>query len=137
MIPTFLAVLALHCADNPASSSPAPFTDTITGTVAAAGTSRQALSIPRSGDLLLTLKWTGAVDLNLYLAPSSCSALNPKSQCNVLLESHVGTSQEAIARAVRQGESFSVFVENMSASQTSSYTLDIRIEDPRLDSAFK
>jgi hypothetical protein len=131
-----VALLAVQCADNPAGASPTPFTQTMTGTVAAAGTSRQVLAIPRSGNLVLTLSWPGAVDLNLYLAPSSCSALNPKSQCNVLLQSNYSTSQESIARPVKDGEAFSVFIENVSTSSSSSYTLNIRIQDPHLDSPF-
>lgn len=128
-----IAMLTVQCADNPAGATTTPFTKSITGTVAASGTSRQSLTIPRSGNLLLTLSWTGATDLNLYLAPASCTVLNPKAQCNILLQSNFGASQESLARSVSEGESFSVFVENVGTSASSTYTLDIRIDDRHLD----
>ena len=57
------------------SSNP-PFNQSMTGTVSAFGTTRHALTIPRSGNMTLRLTWAdGAVDLDLILAAANCTEL--------------------------------------------------------------
>lgn len=117
------------CGGPSAPSQNQPYTQSISGTVSVFGTTRHARTIPRNGQMRLTLSWQGSTDLDLYLTNSSCQALYPKSQCSVLLasDSAVGT-QEVIARSVASGETYGIFVDNLSASNANSYTLDIRIQ---------
>lgn len=77
----------------------------------------------------LTLSWTGTSDLDLYLASSTCLNLYPKASCNIISASNsaVGT-QEVIARSVQAGETFNVFVDNLSLIFANTYTIDIRVE---------
>ena len=127
-----LALLASACGSkgNPAAPPPPqPFTQSLTGTVSIFGTTRHALSIPRSGNMRLTLSWTGGPDLDLYLTNSNCQALYPLSACGVILasDSAVGT-QETIARSVTNGEAYAIFIDNLSTTRDTPYTLDIRID---------
>jgi len=98
-------------------------------TVSIFGTTRHSLNIPRSGNMRITLSWTGAPDLDLYLTNSSCQALYPLVSCGVVLasDSAVGT-QETIARSVTTGEVFALFIDNLSTTQATPYTLAIRID---------
>ena len=79
--------------------------------------------------MTIRLTWpNAAVDLDLFLAPASCLQLHPTSTCGVLAasDSATGTAEE-IVRAVAAGDSFSVFVDNLSPSQQQSYTITIAV----------
>ena len=117
---------------NPAAPGPVPpqpHTQSLNGTVSIFGTTRHSLTIPRSGNLRVTLNWTGDVDLDLYLTNSNCQALYPVETCGVILasDSFVGT-QETIAQNVSSGEVFALFVDSLSTTQAATYTIDIRID---------
>jgi hypothetical protein len=77
----------------------------------------------------VNLTWTAGVDLDLYLAPSSCQALYPQAACGIIAKSDAsaGTS-EVVTRAVTAGESFAIFVDNLSQTSTAGYSVDVRIQ---------
>lgn len=114
--------------DSPTSPSSRPYSETLSGTVGAFGSTRHALSVPRSGQLTLRLAWSEAVDLDLYLSSSACTALYPKAGCGVVAQSDgVGTNSETIARTVTAGEQFSLWVDNLSFSRAATYTVTMSI----------
>ena len=129
-----VGMVAAGCGDskNPAAPGPAPqqpFTQSMSGTVSIFGTTRHALDIPRSGNMRVTLNWSGDVDLDLYLTSSNCQEPYEEAACDVILasDSFVGT-QETIAYSVSSGQTFALFVDSLSTTQATTYTLDIRIE---------
>lgn len=68
-------------------------------------------------------------DLDLYLAPSSCQNLYPMSQCAIVVASNSSSgTQEVIARGVSSGESYAIFVDNLSATAANTYNLNIAID---------
>ena len=72
---------------------------------------------------------TGSTDLDLYLAPSSCQNLYPMSQCAVIVASNSSSgTQEVVARGVSSGESYAIFVDNLSPTAANTYNLNITIE---------
>src|SRR5262245_32641899 len=97
---------------GPSGGSGDPFAQTIPGTVSIFGTNRHPASAPRAGQMRVSLTWTAGVDLDLYLAPSSCQKLYPQTACGILAKSDAsaGTS-EVVSRAVTAGESFAIFVD--------------------------
>ena len=128
------ALLASACGgdENPLAPAPVqqqPHTQTLGGTVSVFGTTRHSLNIPRSGNMRISLSWSGGADLDLYLATSGCQELYPLPACGVVLasDSAVGT-QEAITQSVTSGQAFALFIDNLSATRATSYTLDIRID---------
>ena len=125
------SMLALSGCGSSSPTTPSPYTQTVSGTVSAFGTTRHSLTIPQSGNMSLTLTWSdGTIDLDLYLASSACQQLYPLSQCNVILTSNSaqGAVRENVSRSVASGESYSIFVDNLNLSKATSYTLDIRIQ---------
>ncbi len=124
----FLAGASACGKDSPTSPSSRPYSETLTGTVSAFGSTRHALSVPRSGQLTLRLTWSDAVDLDLYLASSACTALYPRASCGVVAQSDgVGTNSETIARTVTSGEQYSVWIDNLSVSRAATYTVTLSI----------
>ena len=115
---------------SPTSASPQPFTQTISGSVDVFGTTRHSLSVPRSGNLVVRLTWgDGSVDLDLYLAPTSCSSLYPFSACGILATSDAATgTSEQVSRPVNANESFNLFVDSLDTSRSQSYTLSISVQ---------
>jgi hypothetical protein len=117
-------------ADDSTGPSEPPYTQTVTGTVTTFGSTVHAFTIPRSGTLSLTLSWSDVgVDLDLYLAPSSCTSLYPISNCGVLASSNgASATRELITRPVVAGQTFSVWVDNLSPSRSMNYTLNVLID---------
>jgi hypothetical protein len=113
---------------NPVSPAPAPVNETHAGNVGVFGTTRHPLSISRSGTLTMRVSWTGGMDLDLYLAPNSCVNLYPMSACGLLASADGLANPEVITRTVNQGESFNVFVDNLSTTQSANYTLTVNIQ---------
>ena len=109
---------------------PQPFTQTISGSVGVFGTTRHSLSVPRSGSMVVRLTWSdGAVDLDLYLAPTSCTSLYPFSACGILATSDAATgTSEQVSRSVNANESFNLYVDNLDTSRSQSYTLSISVQ---------
>ena len=132
--PLLLALLASACGgdENPLAPGPVqqqPYTQTLGGTVSIFGTTRHSLNIPRSGNMRISLSWSGGPDLDLYLTTSGCQELYPLAACGVVLasDSTVGT-QETITQSVTSGQAFALFIDNLSTARATSYTLDIRID---------
>jgi hypothetical protein len=111
---------------------PPPFAQTLRGTVSVFGTTRHALpSTPRAGTLTLRLTWDNSlVDLDLYLAGSSCVELYPRAQCLIFGASNAarGVTSETITRTVAAGEAFNIFVDSLSLTTPQSYSLDLAIQ---------
>lgn len=124
-----LLMLASACGgDSPTSPSSRPYNETVSGTVSAFGSTRHAVSVPKTGQLTLRLTWSEPVDLDLYLASASCSSLYPKSACGVVAQSDgVATNSETVARSVTAGEQFSLWVDNLSLSRAATYTVTMNI----------
>ena len=131
-----VALVAVLCAacegggGNTTGPSASPYNQTQTGTVAIFGTTRHAVNVTRGGNLSVRLSWQdSAVDLDLYLAPSTCIDLYPIASCGVLVGSSAtsGTAEQ-IARSVSSGDTYFLFVDNMSTTQAQNYTLNITID---------
>jgi hypothetical protein len=128
------ALLAAACGGNDVtapspSPSDGPFNQTINGSVSMFGTTRHPLTVTRSGPMTVRLSWaTSTVDLDLFLAPSTCVELYPTSACGVLAASDSATGMtEEIRRPVTAGETFSIFVDNLNPTQPQTYTITVAI----------
>src|SRR5262245_24063355 len=126
-IVALLGLFLIGCSDTPVQ--PSPYTETRNGTVAAFGTNRETMSTPRAGTLTVELTWPdSSVDLDLYLAPTTCMNLYPQSGCGVLASStKAGTTSETLTRNVLAGESFAIFIDNVSASKDQGYSVNFSI----------
>ncbi len=116
---------------GPSIGGPSAFTETLPGSVGVFSESRHAFSAPISGDLTLRLTWGDAtVDLDLYLANSSCSvSLYPLDNCDIVAESVASTgTSETVRRAVSAGQQYQFWVDNLSLTTTMNYTLSIVID---------
>lgn len=124
----FFCVAAAGCGSSPIA--PSPSTQNFTGTVAAFDTARQTFSVPRAGTMTVTLSWSNvAVDLDLYLVPTSCTALYPQSACGVLASSATANNtKETLTRNVASGENYAIIVDNLSASQGADFSLTVTIQ---------
>jgi hypothetical protein len=126
-----VSVLSLSGCGSSSPTTPSPYTQSVGGTVSAFGTTRHSLTIPQSGNMSLTLTWgDSSIDLDLYLTAASCQQLYPMNQCNIILASNSaqGAVRENVSRSVSSGETYSIFVDNLNLSKSTSYTLDIRIQ---------
>ena len=128
------SVLAPACGSSDSPTGPSvggDFSQTISGTVDVFSETRHPFSVPTSGDLTLRLTWgDGGVDLDLYLANSSCSvSLYPLNNCGIVAQSIAssGTS-ETITRVVSAGQQYQVWVDNLSPTSSQNYTLSIAID---------
>ena len=127
------AVLQSGCgSDSPVGPSVGgDFSETRSGSVAVFSETRHPLTIPQSGDMTLRLTWSDAnVDLDLYLANASCSvSLYPLNNCDIVAQSIAETgTNETIARSVTSGQSYQIWVDNLSTTTAMNYTLSIEIE---------
>jgi hypothetical protein len=123
-----VAISLAGCSKSP--TAPSTFTQTVPGTVSIFGTNLHPLTIGQNGTLTLTLTWASpAVDLDLYLAPSSCTSLYPKTSCGILTSSEaIGTTSEFVSRVVTSGQTFSVFVDNLSTTTAQAYSIAVKVE---------
>ena len=126
-----VAALATACGGSgnggPTSPTPQPFNQTLTGTVSVFGTTFHPISTPRAGSMRLTLSWNSGVDLDLYLTNPNCELANLAS-CQLLAAADGFVNPETITRTVSANESFRVFVDSNSTTQSANYTLTIRID---------
>ena len=118
---------------NPAApTSPAqqPYNQTLTGTVSNFGVTYHSLQIPRSGNLTLRLTWPDStLDVDLYLTVSGCDQIYGPTACNQLAGSNNSTgTSETIARTVNSGENFTIFVDNLHRTRSTTYTLTLNIQ---------
>jgi hypothetical protein len=116
--------------DSP--TTPAPFTQTQPGNVVAFGTTVHTLSIQRTGQMTVVLTWTDpTIDLDFYLAAASCTAqLYPLANCGIVAASTagVGTVRETISRSVTAGENFTLWIDNLSPTKPTTYSLELTIQ---------
>jgi hypothetical protein len=114
---------------NPAApSAPQPFNQTVTGTVSSFGTTQHTVSIPRSGQMRLTLTWVGGGDLDLYLTNTACNSY-PPTDCTMLASSDSATgASETILRPVNQGETYKAWVDSFIVSEARNYSMTITIQ---------
>jgi len=114
--------------DSPTSptSTPAPSTQTVTGTVSSLGIVQHPVTIARSGNMTLALTWGTSADLDLYLTNTTCNTY-PPSSCQILAASDGLAATERITRSVTAGETFKAWVDNFSATPQ-NYSLTITIQ---------
>ncbi len=94
------------------------------GTVPAYDIASHALAVTVSGTLTVDLAWTnGNVDLDFYLTASTCTGY-PPADCAILARSVAETgTAEQLTRAVRTGENYLLWVDNLSVSTAAAYTI--------------
>jgi hypothetical protein len=121
-----LPLLAACGSDSP--TAPDEFRQEITGTVSVFGTTEHSLTVPRAGNMEVTLRWANAsIDLDLYLTESSCTGY-PPVDCSILAASDASdTNQESIQRTVSSGQQYKVWVDNFSMSDPSNYTITVTV----------
>lgn len=112
----------------PTSPSPDGTTTSFTGTVAAYGIASHEYAPARDGMLTATLAWTGNADLDLYLTSADCTGYPPDA-CAILARSvqETGTREE-LTRAVRAGDRFKVWVDNLSPTVAVAYRLELTLQ---------
>jgi hypothetical protein len=80
--------------------------------------------------MTVRLTWSDpSIDLDLYLGAASCSQSVYADDCELLTGSisASGTS-ESVARTVTANEQFHLWIDNLSATQGSNYTVTITID---------
>lgn len=125
-----LAVLATACGGGngtPSSPTPQPYNQTLTGTVSVFGTTSHQLTVPRAGNMSITLAWSGSADLDLYLTNSGCSEFAVLATCTLHAAADGLVNPERVQRTVTANEAFKVWVDNFS-NQSVNYSLTIRVE---------
>lgn len=131
---SLIALLALACGgDSPSpigpTPTPQPTTTTLSGSVDAFGLTRHVVTgIARAGRLTAVLTWSDPlVDLDLFLAPTSCANLYPKPDCGILVESGapVGVVREQVTFDVSAGQTYHLFIDNQHRSVGQSYTVQV------------
>jgi len=111
--------------------SPQPFFQSMNGTVSLYGSNYHPLSIPYTGTMYLTLSWNDpTIDLDLYLAAPGCINLHPLDGCGYFAasDSSVGVVRETITRTVYAGESYSIWIDNLSLTRASPYNISVSIQ---------
>jgi len=125
-IAVLFAVLAasVSCGKKSSTSASTDFSQTVTGTVTPFATNSHSVSVGQSGTMTLTLTWAdSSVDLDLYLASSSCTNLFAAS-CSVLQQSITSTgTSERITRTVTKGDTFTAFVDSLSLTKSQAYSV--------------
>jgi len=113
---------------NSPSAQPQPYTQTVVGTVSSFGAVHHPLTVPRSGNMTLTLTWPGGGDLDFYLTPASCQVYPLNGGCQILVASDSATgSSETILRPVTQGDTYTLWVDSFVTGASRNYTIDITI----------
>ena len=121
-----LTILCAGCSGSPIK--PSAFNTTFTGTVTPFGTSRETLQVPRAGAMTVSLTWSDpSVDLDLYLAPTSCTTLYPIASCGILAAATSTSTTETLNRNVASNENFAIFVDNLNISKPAAYTIAVSI----------
>jgi len=117
--------------EPPAPPAPDPDpTGPFSGTVPAFGTNRHTFIAPQTGRVTLRLTWpNAAVDLDLYLASSSCQELYPQGACGILVSSVAADgSSEELQWPVQTGDEFAVFVDNLDTLSSQPYTISVTVQ---------
>jgi hypothetical protein len=122
------AVLLSAACGSDSTGPEQPFEQTITGQVAAFGTTSHAVTPPRGGTFRAVLTWqVAAVDLDLYLTDASCSVY-PVGNCTILAESSALTgTTETVQHTVTAGQQLKLWVDNFSTTQSASYSVAVSV----------
>lgn len=111
---------------SPTPTPPAPSTQPVnfSGTVPAYDIASHALAMTVNGTLTTDLAWTnGTVDLDFYLTDSTCAGY-PPADCAILARSVAETgTAEQLTRAVRSGENYILWVDNLNIATAAAYTI--------------
>jgi hypothetical protein len=122
------ALLSVMACGKGSPTAPAPFNQTVNGTVSSVGYTQHAMNVSRAGTLTLSLTWQGTADLDLYLTSTGCADLYPSAGCpRLALSDNASGSTETITRTVASGENFKVWVDNLTFSPQ-NYTLTVNIK---------
>jgi hypothetical protein len=82
---------------------------------------------PAARTLAVTLTWTAAVDLDLYLTDTECTGY-PPDRCHVLARSTESTGQrEEVTWPLSQSTRLKVWVDNFSRAAGADYTLAVAV----------
>jgi hypothetical protein len=125
-----VGALLAACGDGNGGTGPnQPYQQTITGSITPFGTTEHDFSAPRAGNLRLILTWANAaIDLDLYLTPSTCNTY-PLGSCQMLgISDGVGVTVETIERQVNSGDRFKIWVDNWHETLPSNYSVQVTIE---------
>ncbi|HEY7475214.1 MAG TPA: hypothetical protein VH679_09405 [Vicinamibacterales bacterium] len=113
---------------NPPNPPGGGSSQTLTGNVSSFGYNEHPLNISQTGNLTVTLTWSGANDLDLYLTAGNCPDIYGQNACTrlVVSEQVVGNS-ETITRSVQSGDQFKIWVDNFgSSAQAYSVQIEVR-----------
>lgn len=103
-------------------------TQTLTGTVAGYGTASHSVEAARAGTLSVTLTWSGAADLDLYLTPIDCTGY-PPDECLIVARSTASTgNREQIEWAAAANERFKIWIDNFSPTTSASYSVVVTLK---------
>lgn len=123
------AALALSgCGASPTAPptpapGPPPVSETFTGTVAPYAIVFHTFAPARDGMATLTLRWSSAADIDLYVTEPSCTGY-PPDRCLVLARSAASSgNEERVQVTVRAGASLRLWVDNFSPTDAVAYTL--------------
>ena len=124
-----LLCLALAaCGGSPSAPSPPEFQESISGTVAAYGTTQHSFSAPRAGQLKLVLTWpSAAIDLDLYLTGPTCDTYPPLNCTTLATAAGASGTTETLTFTVASGDRVKYWIDNFHPSQGSAYTVQITI----------
>jgi hypothetical protein len=117
-----LIISACGGSSSPSSPSPVPVVRNIEGAVTVFGSTYHPLTITNGGSVTVSLNWGSSVDLDLYISQSGCTALYPKANCAIINQSNGLNKPETVTAQLGPG-SYKVWVDNMSLSSGTSYTL--------------
>lgn len=130
LLSALVAVTLVACGGGSsptAPSAPQPFNQTLAGTVSVFGTTVHPLTTSRAGTMTIRLQWGTGADLDLYLSNPACVSLYPLAGCGILAAANGLANPESVVRTVASSESFRVWVDNLSLTQSVNYTLSISI----------
>lgn len=119
------------CGGPTAPSVPAPYTLTLSGTVAGLGTENHSQTVPRGGTAVVVLTWSApGTDLDLYITGTSCTT-NPffssSASCQMQASSTTGSGvREQVTFTVTANQSFKIWADNFSFS-SANYTIQLTV----------
>ena len=123
----FIALLAAACGGNtptsPGNGGTPNTPTTLAGSVSAYGLVNHDHAPTASGQLTITLTWSGAADLDLYLTAPTCTGYPPDA-CVLLARSTASTgNREQVTITATAGTALRLWVDNFSRSTSAAYTI--------------
>lgn len=129
-IVAFSLLLAPGCGSPAAPAETPAGPQAFSGTITSLAATSHDVTMPSAGTATVTLTWTAAVDLDLYLTAATCTAY-PKTSalpaCAILASSTSATGvREEVTMSVSKNQALRVWVDNFSAA-AASYSVDVTI----------